>query len=421
VNSGPALDRRLGLGDAVAIGLGSMLGAGIFAALAPAARAAGTALLIGLLIAGIVAWCNATSSAQLAAQYPESGGTYVYGRRELGEWPGFIAGWCFVVGKTASCAAMALTVAAYVAPDGWAKPAALVAVALITLVNCLGVSRTATATKVIVAVVIAVLAVVVVAGVASGTATRPGGAGDASPYDVLQSAGILFFAFAGYARIATMGEEVRTPKRTIPRAIVIALVLALAIYLVIAVTALTTIGPEALANSTAPLADVAAAGGWEWTAPIVRAGAVLAALGALLALMAGITRTALAMARGGDLPPVLGRISERARVPRVAAVVLGVLVAALVLAVDLRSAIGFSSFGVLLYYLVANLSAFHQSQEHRRYPRYVQILGAAGCVVLAATLPWTSILGAGVAVAIGIAYRAIRRARAQRDAELPSP
>lgn len=419
----PALARRLGLGDAVGIGLGSMLGAGIFAALAPAASAAGGALLIGLVIAGFIAWCNATSSAQLAAQFPESGGTYIYGRRLLGAWPGFVAGWSFVVGKTASCAAMALTVAAYVAPDGWMRPVALAAVVAVTLVASAGVQRTATATRVIVAVVICVLALVVVAGAAAGGAEGFGALSPAgaSPYEVLQAAGLLFFAFAGYARIATMGEEVREPRRTIPRAIGIALALALAIYLVVAVTALATLGPDALAGSSAPLADVAAAGGWEWTAPIVRSGAALAALGALLALATGVTRTMLAMAREGDLPRALGTVHAGSRVPRVAALVLGAVVASLVLVADLRTAIGFSSFGVLLYYLIANLSALRQGGEARRYPRALQVLGAAGCVVLAATLPAHAIAIAAAIVAIGVAYRAFRLRRGGDGAERPSP
>src|SRR5215212_4967506 len=137
------LARRLGLGDAVVIGLGSMIGAGVFAAFAPAARTAGTWLLAGLAIAAVVAYCNATASAQLAAAYPRAGGTYLYGREVLGEWWGFLAGWGFVVGKTASCAAMAMTFAAYAAPDGWLRPVAVALVVVVTLVNCAGITRTA--------------------------------------------------------------------------------------------------------------------------------------------------------------------------------------------------------------------------------------------------------------------------------------
>ena len=166
----PGLTRRLGTVDAVVIGLGSMIGAGVFSAFAPAAAAAGTRLLVGLGLAAAVAYCNATASAQLAAQYPTSGGTYVYGRERLGDWWGFLAGWAFVIGKTASCAAMASTFAAYAVPPAWQPPVAVAAVFTLAAVNYRGVTRTARLTRVIVAVVLLTLAVVVAAGLLGGEA-----------------------------------------------------------------------------------------------------------------------------------------------------------------------------------------------------------------------------------------------------------
>ncbi len=406
-----ALARRLGTLDAVLIGLGSMIGAGIFAAFAPAAAAAGSGLLIGLAIAAVVAFCNATSSAQLAAQYPQSGGTYVYGRERLGPWYGFIAGWSFVVGKTASCAAMALTFGTYALPDGWARPGAVAAVIALTAVNYLGVTRTATATKAIVAVVLLVLSAVLVAGVIGGDPQAANLVDDLTSggwYGIAQSAGLLFFAFAGYARIATLGEEVRDPARSIPRAIIIALSLALVVYVLIAGVSLAVLGSDPLAHSVAPLVDVATAGGAQWMSPVVRVGAAAAALGALLALIAGVGRTSLAMARTGDLPRPLAAVHIRRRVPHRAEFVVAVVVCALVVAVDLRDAIGFSSFGVLLYYLVANLAALTQEPRHRRYPRALALLGTVGCVGLVATLPWPSIVIGAVVVLVGIAYRLVR-------------
>src|SRR5690606_21371385 len=229
--SGPGLRRTLGVGDAVVIGLGSMVGAGIFAALAPAARAAGSGLLLGLAVAAVVAYCNAASSARLASRYPASGGTYVYGRERLGPFWGYLAGWSFVVGKTASCAAMALTVGLHVWPDQ-AGAVAVAAVVALTTVNYLGVQKSALLTRVIVAVVLAVLAAVVVAATTSAEADahRLDLGSDITALGVLQAAGLLFFAFAGYARIATLGEEVREPARTIPRAIPIALGITLVVY-----------------------------------------------------------------------------------------------------------------------------------------------------------------------------------------------
>ncbi len=408
--TGPQLARRLSTGDAIVIGLGSMIGAGVFAAFSPAAAAAGAGLLIGLLLAGIVAFCNASASAQLAAQYPTSGGTYIYGRERLGPWWGFLAGWGFVVGKTASCAAMALTFAAYAAPPGWEKPVAVAAVIGLAAVNYRGVTRTAGLTRIIVGIVLATLALVVVACFLGDSTSAPSSWEwwSGGWYGVLQSAGLLFFAFAGYARIATMGEEVRDPQRAIPRAIMVALFLAIAIYAVVAVSTLVAIGPAGMAATPAPLAQAVTQVGWEWAAVLVRIGAAAASLGALLALIAGIGRTSLAMARHHDLPQWLAAVHPRFRVPYHAEIALAAVVSVLVLVADLRTAIGFSSFGVLLYYLIANAAALTQDEQNRRYPRGLQILGMIGCAVLVVTLPAPAVV-AGVAVfAIGIIFRLIR-------------
>lgn len=407
----PSLQRRLGLGDAVFIGLGSMVGAGVFAVWGPAADAAGTGLLIGLAIAALVAFGNATSSAQLAAAHPTSGGTYAYGRAELGPWWGFVAGWGFIIGKTASCAAMALTFAAYAAPSGWERPVAIGAVVVLTAVNWFGVTRTASAARVIVVISLGALAAAVTAAFSAGAAPGwlsaetlwTGGA-----YGILQSAGLLFFAFAGYARIATMGEEVRDPRRVIPRAIVIAFAIAFAVYAVVAVAVLGSLGPAAIAASTEPVADAAARSGWAWIDTAVRVGAAAASLGALLALIAGVSRTTFAMARERDLPRFLDGVHPRWHVPHHAELVVAAVVVVLVAMVDLRGAIGFSSFGVLLYYFVANVAALRQRGDARRYPAALQILGGVGCLVLAVTLPWPSVAAGAVVVAVGVAYRALR-------------
>ncbi len=404
-----ALARRLGTGDAVVIGLGSMVGAGVFSAFAPAAAAAGSALLIGLALAAGVAYCNAVASAQLAAQYPTSGGTYVYGRERLGEWWGFVAGWGFVVGKTASCAAMALTFASYAVPGSTLaqRLVGVAAVALLTGANCLGVTRTAGLTRLLVAVSLLALAVVVAAILGGGGHASDLGAVHGGVYGVLQSAGLLFFAFAGYARIATLGEEVRDPERTIPRAIPLALGIAVAIYATVGVACLLAAGPEALAKSTAPVATAVKAADAAWALPVVRLGAAVASLGALLALIAGIGRTSLAMARSGDLPRTLAAVEPRHRVPARAELAVSVVVSVLVLTTDLRGAIGFSSFGVLTYYAIANTAAFTQTAERRRWPRALNVVGAAGCAVLAFTLPLSAVV-AGLAVfAVGIAGRLV--------------
>jgi len=410
------LARRLGTTDAVVIGLGSMIGAGVFSAFGPAARAAGFGLLIGLVLAAAIAYCNATASAQLAAVYPTSGGTYIYGRERLGPWWGFLAGWGFVIGKTASCAAMALTVAAYTlgASGAWAQRAVAVAVVIaLAALNYRGITKTALLARILVVCTVIALAAVVV-GIFVGIATAHPGASQPltgawsglTVYGVLQSAGLLFFAFAGYARIATMGEEVRDPARTIPRAITLALAVAVAIYVVVGVAALLAAGPDRLAHAAAPLTEAVRAAGVAWLVPVVAVGGVLASVGALLALIAGLGRTVLAMARHRDLPAWLAAVHPRYQVPHHAEVAVAAVVCVLVATVDLRGVIGFSSFGVLIYYAIANAAAYTLPVQHRG-SRIRDVCGVAGCLVLVATLPWQSVVvGLGV-FAIGIGGRAI--------------
>ena len=416
-----SLERQLGTSDAVVVGLGAMLGAGVFVVLAPAATIAGSLLLVGLAVAAVVATCNALSSAQLAAVHPASGGTYVYGRRQLGPYWGHLAGFGFVVGKTASCAAMALTVGAYAAPS-LARPLAVAAVLALTAVNLRGVTKTVRLTRVLVAIVLVVLALVVVAALTGGTADGAGlaDAEGVGAYDVLQSAGLLFFAFAGYARITTLGEEVRDPARTIPRAVTIALGIVLATYALVAVTALAAVGPVALAGSAAPLATVVDAGALSALTPVVRVGGAVAALGVLLSLLVGVSRTALAMAREGELPRSLAAVDPVHRVPRTAELAVAAAVVVLVLVVDLRGAIGFSSFAVLVYYAVTNASALTLRPDQRRYPRAVPVVGLLGCVLLAATLPVSSVLvGLVVLVAASLVFTV--RARSAAPPVRPGP
>lgn len=392
------------------IGLGAMIGAGIFAALGPAAEAAGAAILVSLLIAGLIAWCNATSSAELAANYPESGGTYVYGRERLGEWWGYLAGWGFVTGKTASCAAMALVFGAYVSPD-LTRPLAVAAVVLLTALNYRGIARTVSATKVILAVVLACLAGVVIASLFGGEAgsenLRP--FFDSGPYGILQGAAILFFAFAGYARIATLGEEIRDPARTIRRAVPIALGIALVVYALVIGSALLAVGPTALADSAAPLETAVSAGSFEWFSPAVKAGAAIASLGVLLSMIAGVSRTTLAMARRRDLPGYLAAVHPTYRVPHHADLVIAVIVCAVVLLTDLRGAIAFSAFTILLYYATTNASTLTLRPPERTRSRWIFAFGLVGCLILAATLP-PGAIAAGIAVlAAGAVGRLIAR------------
>lgn len=392
--------RRLGLGGAVVIGLAAMIGAGIFAAFAPAAAAAGELLLAALVLAGAIAAANAHSSARLAARYPQSGGTYVYARERLGLPWGHLAGWAFVVGKTASCAAMALTVGMYLWP-GHERALAVAVVLAVLALNLQGITRSTQAAALVVTVVLVVLALFVLAMLVAPPDIEPELAGeDAEPgaWGVLQGAGFLFFAFAGYARVATLGEEVVEPRRTIPRAVLVALGIVLAVYAAVALAFTSSVGVDWLATRAAPLADAAEISGWPWLGPVLRLTAGVAASGALLALVLGVSRTVVAMARDGHLPRALARLDGPHTVPRTAEIVVAIAVVVLLLLTDLRGAIGFSSFCVLTYYALANASAWTLAPGAARV---VPALGLLGCVVVALVLPWTSVVGGVVVLAIG--------------------
>ncbi|WP_304502248.1 APC family permease [Brachybacterium sp. FME24] len=443
-----ALSRRLRLRDAVVIGLASMIGAGAFVSLGAAQDLAGALAPLAVLIAAAVALCNATSTAQLAAQYPTSGGAYHFGGKQLGPWWGFLAGWCFVIGKIASCAAMALVIAAYLVPEPAQRIVAALVVLALTAVNLVGITRTAVVARVLVTVALAALVATGVrlfvglsaapsdpAGGAAGTtpaSTVPGPlAGDSAGlwdgglaavlgagaggiggilFAVVQAAALMFFAFAGYARVATLGEEVLEPRRTIPRAILIALAAVCALYLALSIV-LVLVGPAPGDQGWGPapfLTALESVGAGDVWGAIITVGAVAAAAGALLALVAGVSRTMLAMARGGDLPRALAKSSNRYAVPQRAEIVAALAVVLLVLlASDVLVAVAASAFGVLLYYAVANLAAFTQVGQWRLFPRALQILGLIGCLVLVAALPGRTIVAGLVLVAIGVAYRGI--------------
>jgi len=399
-----AAERRLSLVGAVGIGIGSMLGAGVFVVWGPAAAVAGRWLLAAIAIAAVVAIINAASTAQLAAIHPVAGGAYAYGGRELGSTWGFVAGFAFVVGKIASVAAMSLAIGAYVWPAHGPVVAAAV-VALVWALNARGVVRTAWATTVIAAIVLAGLAAVIVASLT--THAEPARGVQAAPVTVMgvaSAAALVFFAFAGYARLATLGEEVRDPARTIPRAVAIAVAVVVVAYLVLGAVLLRRPGVAALVGADSPL-TLAVPDTAPWRSGLA-ALAALAAGGALVALMAGIGRTAMAMARAGDLPRILGRTSPTTGVPQFAEAVVGVAAIALAWWADLGFALAMSSSSVLTYYAIANAAAFAARGRAAGFavPRAVSGVGVVLCLALALSLdrlPLLASVGVGV-LALGV-------------------
>ncbi|MCA1782499.1 MAG: APC family permease [Dermatophilaceae bacterium] len=409
------LARRLGLSDAVVIGLGSMLGAGIFVAYAPAAASAGSWLLVALTIAALVAYANAIASARLAALYPQSGGTYVYGRERLGPFWGYLAGWAFVAGKLSSCAAMAWAIGIYVWPDQ-ARWVAIGSVVLVAAITSRGITKGALVTRVIVAVVVTVLVIASAVLLGTTTAAAPplGEAIEVGPAGVLTAAGFLFFAFAGYARIATLGEEVIEPERTIPRAIPIALGITVALYALVAVALLRSRGAEVIATDPAPLASAVAATGLTWSEPVVRVTATLAAFGSLLGVLLGVSRTGLAMARDRHLPPGLAAVHPRHGIPLRAELAAAGVVIVLVLIGQLATAISFSSICVLTYYAIANASA-RTLPAATMLERALPVLGFVGCVVIAVFQPLATLLTAAAVLVIGAVIYALRHPHGPAD------
>jgi len=415
--------RRVGLVGATGIGAGAMLGAGVFTVWGPATERAGTLLLWAVALAGAVAIINALATAQLAAFHPVAGGAYSFGRRELHPLAGFVAGIGFVVGKTASVAAIALAMGLYVWPEH-APLIATVAIAVAWALNARGVVRTAAAATVIAGAVVLALITFMVAATSTTAddAMSPGPTtltaeifvhDPRSVYGVLTAAALVFFAFAGYARIATLGEEVTYPARTIPRAIVLALGMVLALYLALAATLLAVVGTEQLAGSTAPVADLVSGTGIPRV--VVTVVAATAAFGSLVALMAGVGRTSMAMARERDLPALLAR-QGASGAPWVAEGISALVAIALAWVGGLTFAIAMSSFAVLTYYAVANLAAFAAGRRGhtaglRVWP-VATLAGAALCAALAAALPLTAVIAAASALLLAVAARALSARRA---------
>lgn len=335
----------------------------------------------------------------------------MYGREHLGPRWGFIAGWGFVVGKTASCAAMASTIGAYVAPDH-SRLLGILAIVGVTAVNIGGLQRTVGVTRILLTVTAAVLLLSIVSGLSSNfdpSLAVPWSTDSASTsvvrstYDVFQSAGLLFFAFAGYARIATLGEEVRDPARTIPRAIALALSGVLLLYGLICFTLLGSLTSSALASTPDPLRLVVESGPFGSLAPLVSAGATIAALGALLNLLPGVSRTALAMARHHDLPTFFSHVDTRRSLPVRAEIAIACAASLIVLMFELRSSIALSGVGVLSYYAITNASAL--TLESRRRQKVTAAIGLVSCLALLVTLPVGIVVTGSIVLLIGVIAR----------------
>ncbi len=407
-----SLRRDITLIDAVGIGLGAIIGAGIFVVTGVAAGVAGPAFIIGLGIAGIAATCNALSSAELAATYPQSGGTYEYGYRLLNPWFGFAAGWMFLASKLAAGGTVALGFGAYfsqLVPSIPAQYAAVGAAILLTTANLFGIKKAGRFNTFIVAITLLTLICFVLAGISSFDLSNLTPFAPTGYFGIAESAALLFFAYTGYARIATLGEEVHDPKRTIPRAVIITLVVSVVLYMSVALVAVGSVGSTALAQNSSPLQEAAKGFPLPGVFWIVGIGAATAMFGVLLSQIVGISRMMFAMARRRDLPAFLEHVTEKHAVPSYGIILTGMVIIFLAIFGTLQFVVSAAAFTILIYYGIANICALKLAKENKLYPKWVAILGLTFCIALAISLPPVTIVAGLIVLVVGFIARGIFR------------
>ena len=404
------LRRDLGLVDAVGVGLGAIIGAGIFVVTGVAAGVAGPAFIVGLLIAGVAATCNALSSAELAARYPQSGGTYEYGYRLLHPLLGFSAGWMFLASKLAAGGTVALGFGSYfskLVPAIPSRTAAVGAAILLTAANLFGIKKAGRLNTLIVSLTLLALISFVIAGIPSFDIANLQPFAPNGLSGIAESAALLFFAYTGYARIATLGEEVREPRKTIPRAVMITIVVSIVLYIAVAVVAVGSVGSAALAGSGSPLESAAGMFELPGIALVVVIGATTAMLGVLLSQIVGISRMMFAMARRNDLPGMLEHTSRRFAVPDVGIIASGIVIVLLCFFGTLESVLSAAAFTILLYYLIANIAALKLAPAEKIYPKWVAWVGIVSCSALALSLQTRVIVYGFLLLAVGLVLRPV--------------
>jgi len=379
-----------------------MLGAGVFVVFAPATNLAGSYLLIAIALAGVVASLNARSMRQLAAATSDAGGAYAYGRLFVSPAVGFLAGIAFIFGKVGSVASVALAAASYIYPQENIQ-VALLSIAVMTLINIFGINRTAFGAILLSIPTLSLMSLVIFFGLSTET-TRDQPITEFSLVGIVSAAALIFFAFAGYARVATLGEEVRNPLVNVPRAITISLSVVLALYLLVGLSLQRQLGND-LSSSLAPILDYSLLI-LPWLPPqIIIVIAAAASLGSLLSLLAGISRTTAAMARDKELPSVVALRGRRFGSPIVADLLIALTASSLLLLGNIVWTIGVSSFSVLLYYGIANLAAIKQAQN-RFGQRFLAGLGLISCLAVGVFVPLQSLLISVLALSLALLIRA---------------
>ena len=433
-SSSNSLKRELGVFQAMMLGLGSIIGTGVFISIGIAAEVAGNTVLLAIVCAAILALCNGISSAQLAANHPVSGGTYEYGYRWLGPRLGFTAGWLFMFAKSASAATAALGLAGYftrmngMAPDD-ALLYALISVLLLALVALTGMKRSSLANTVIVSITLLSLVAFIISGLYYSTSNAKSSTTEllsiftAEPGNMLEAIALMFVAYTGYGRIATLGEEVKRPRRTIPASIMTTLFVSMTLYFLIGLVAILSVGARQFGSlattGTAPLREIAKVFGNPAVVWAISIGAITAMLGVLLNLILGLSRVLLAMGRRRDVPECFGKVHQKTGVPRVAILGVAVVITLLVLSGDVKMTWSFSAFTVLIYYALTNLCAIRLTENERLYPKWISVAGLFGCLFLAFWIEWRVLCAGTSVLVLGQLWQTVAQSRKGATTEVP--
>jgi basic amino acid/polyamine antiporter, APA family len=413
-SSTPRMKATLGLFDATAISIGAIVGAGIFVVIGIAAGLAGPAMILSILVAAGVSLVTALSFAELVSWLPKEGGVYEFAHELLSPYLGFITGWMWMLSNTFTGAAVSLGFAYYFTAVVPAIPAPWLAAAiclLFTYINYIGVRKSATLNNYLVVAKLSILAFFVVFGLSHFRG------GNLTPFvssttGVLYATVFIFFAFGGFARVAVVAEEVKDPRRNVPRAILLSLLISTIFYIMVAVAALGLVGSTGLSSSKSPLAHAIDATGVTWAAYVVSLGGLLATASVLLTSILGVSRVAYSMAREGELPRALSAVHGSHGTPYYSTWVAGGLMAVLVLLVDLEKVVAVSTFSLLFYYAVANAAALRLRPESRLYHPVIPVAGIISTfallvfVLFASPQGWTlGVAGFAVGSAIYLARK----------------
>ncbi len=421
------LKRTLGLLDATAIGVGAIIGAGIFVVLGVAIGYSGPSIIVSIIMAGAVASFTAFSFAELGSAIPKEGGAYAYAFDMISPSVGFVVGCLWLFGQIVAGAAISLGFASYLVkflPMFPVKTVAVIVALALTGLNLLGIKQSTTVNNILVIIKIAILCVFVGIG---AFYIHPQNLSQFSPYGVsgiLQGAGFIFFAYLGFGRISTLGEEVKNPEKTLPLSILIALVVSVILYILTAFTATGLTDYRILAQSNSPIADAASATGSLALVAAVTFGALIATASVLLTNLIGLSRVAFAMARDGQLPKTAAKVSSRLGTPYVSILAMGALLTILAYSLDLKQAAAITSFSILSTHLTVNLSAARlgKNHENRKFKAplhpLIPTLGLLSCIILMFSLPQQSWIVAAIVVALSTAFYLFRTRQRKHTREI---